>query len=366
MCTRDWETQTGLNCVGVNNTPGANHIAAFYKADEAAGLIGSTANTVITNIIAYGLMHATTTCEQGSYVRQSVSISCDEAKGNKVSTNKNCTYCKSQIERVIQDRLALEEQASSYINSTYVPQKFTADQLHDLRSTCNYVCTQCLVIDLRQELSANMTAECDVTSNTFQKAFIFGMQNQAKIEVARNKQRLQQLGQDVETQNQIDNFSLTMVDSIRNIVTSSTLNSLKQKAIIVQDVVVEPDSTSVVIQNLSQRLSLVMYSTLVASEISQARMYVAIDYATKSKVLELQSQLDQFISKSSYTGLTVYNLLVQVVKQIPSIFIVLFSLLILIAFYWTFAKAGGSIMLHANGHVLDALSDVHDVSESVT
>ena len=126
------------------------------------------------------------------------------------------------------------------------------------------------------------------------------MQNQAKIEVARNKQRLQQLGQDVETQNQIDNFSLTMVDTIRNIVTSSTLNSLKQQAIIVQDVVVEPDSTSVVIQNLSQRLSLVMYSTLVASEISQARMYVAIDYATKSKVLELQSQLDQFISKSSY------------------------------------------------------------------
>jgi hypothetical protein len=109
-----------------------------------------------------------------------------------------------------------------------------------------------------------------------------------------------------------------------------------------------------------------MYSTLVASEISQARMYVAIDYATKSKVLELQSQLDQFISKSSYTGLTVYNLLVQVVKQIPSIFIVLFSLLILIAFYWTFAKAGGSIMLHANGHVLDALSDAHDVSELVT
>lgn len=171
MCTRDWETQTGLNCTGINNTEGASHIAAFYKADQSAGLIGSTANTVITNIIAYGLMHATTICEQGSYIRQSVSISCDEATGNRVSTNKNCTYCRTQIERMIEDRYLLESQASSYPGSTYKPQSFSTDQLHDLRSTCNYVCSQCLVVDLRQELSANMSIDCDVTSTSFQKPF---------------------------------------------------------------------------------------------------------------------------------------------------------------------------------------------------
>lgn len=365
MCTRDWETQTGLNCVGVNNTPGADHIAAFYKADESAGLIGSTANTVITNIIAYGLMYATTTCEQGSYIRQSVSIDCDTNKGNLVSANKNCTYCRTQIERIIQDRLTLENQAASYVGSTYEPQEFTAEQLHDLRSTCNYVCSQCLVIDLHQDLSATMTADCDVTSNTFQKAFVFGMQNQAKIEISRNKQRLQQLGMKVQNDNDIDHFSFTMVETIRNIITSSTLNSLKQQAILTQDVVVESGSTSIVIQNLSQRLSLVMYSTLVASEISQARMQVAIDYATKSKVMELQSQLDQFIAQSSYVGLTIYNLLISVVRQVPSIIIVLISLIILFVFYWTFARAKGTLLLHANGHIMNALEDVEDVSELV-
>jgi hypothetical protein len=346
MCTRDWERQTGLNCVGINNTPGADHLAAFYKADETAGLIGSTANTVVTNIIAYGLMHATTTCEQGSYIRQSVSISCDEATGNRVSTNKNCVYCRSQIERIIQDRYALEAQAAASPGSTYVPQSFTQDQLSNLRSTCNYVCAQCLVVDLEQELSANMTIDCDVTSTNFQKAFVFGMQNQAKLEVARNKQRLQQMGKQLQTQSEIDKFSLTMVNTIQNILTSSTLQSLKQQAIIMQDVIIEPGSTSVVIQNLSQRLSLVMYSTLVSSYVTQARMKVAIDYATKSQVLELQSQLDQFVTASTELGLTIYNLLTNIWKQIPSILVVISALMILAIFYWSFQTAGGTILLH--------------------
>jgi hypothetical protein len=266
-------------------------------------------------------------------------------------SNSNCTYCKAQIERVIQDRLALEALTSS-------PQEFTPQQLHDLRSTCNYVCAQCVVMDVKQELSATMTADCDVTSSSFEKAFLYGMQNQAKIEVEQNKARLQQLGNDLQTQQQIDNFSSNMVTTIRNIITTDTLNSLKQQAILMQELVIEPGSTSIVVQNLTQRLSLVMYASLVSSELTQARMQVAIDYATKSKVLQLQTQLDKAVSTSKEAVVTVYNLLGTVIKQIPAIFIVILCVIILAIFYYSFQNATRAM------YVLDAqetLEKLHDL-----
>jgi ATP-dependent 26S proteasome regulatory subunit len=149
-----------------------------------------------------------------------------------------------------------------------------------------------------------------------------------------------------------------MVTTIRNIITTDTLNSLKQQAILMQELVIEPGSTSIVVQNLTQRLSLVMYASLVSSELTQARMQVAIDYATKSKVLQLQTQLDKAVSTSKEAVVTVYNLLGTVIKQIPAIFIVILCVIILAIFYYSFQNATRAM------YVLDAqetLEKLHDL-----
>jgi len=331
MCTRDWETRNDLNCVGIGNLTGANYLAALYKADESVGLVGSTAQTVISNIVAYGYMYATTQCNQGSYIKQSINIQCDDAKGVLVSSNKNCRYCQNQVEAIIADRNSLEQNTALF-NPNYKIQSYTSQQLYDLRATCNYVCSQCVVMNLRQELSANMTISCDVSSETFQKGFLLGMQTQANIEVAQNASKLIQMGMQVRDKNEIDHFSMTMVDSLKQIITTTKLESLKQQAIMVQELTIEPGSTSVLVQNLSQNLSLVMYSSLISSELSMSKLKVAIDYKDKAEILQLKTDLDAIIKAGKDAGLEAYSILTSIITDAPTIITFVFAILILIGF----------------------------------
>jgi hypothetical protein len=184
------------------------------------------------------------------------------------------------------------------------------------------------------------------------------MKNQAKIEVERNRDKLKQMGTKLESDNEIDRFSVSMVDSIRNIITSSTLQSIKSQAIIMQGVTIEPGSTSVLLQNVTQRLSLAMYSTLVSSHITQSRMMVAIDYKTKSKVIELQSSLTEFIDNTVLIGVTVFKLLSRIVEQVPSLVMVIVGVVFLLIFYQIFIALRAPILLHAGGKVLQFSSAV--------
>jgi hypothetical protein len=211
-------------------------------------------------------------------------------------------------------------------------------------------------MNLKQELSANMTISCDVSTETFQKGFLLGMQTQARIEVAQNASKLIQMGMQVRNQAEIDNFSMTMVDSLKQIVTTTKLESLKQQAIMVQELTIEPGSTSVLVQNLSQNLSLVMYSSLISSELSMSKLKIAIDYKDKAEILQLKTDLDAIIKAGKDTGMEAYSILAGIGRDIPTLITFGFAILILIIFAFVIFKSRAArdwIKKEAKSNIID-------------
>ena len=75
------------------NQPGRDLLSRLYYLDSKGQLDGSSATEIVSNIVAFGFIQASATCDQGFIVDQEVKLECnDAAKGVAVKNNPNCTY----------------------------------------------------------------------------------------------------------------------------------------------------------------------------------------------------------------------------------------------------------------------------------
>lgn len=334
------------------NLPGADLLARFYKLEEKGQLNGNTANGILTNIISYGFVKAMTECKQAFVAQQNISINCDNDEiGKMVQNSPNCLECRKMAEDIITDRMKLENEAKQK-NANYVVQTVSPDiekeylgsiQNDDFSNKidgiCKYVCLQCIALNLNQTLNMKIVEACSVSTPDFINAWTQGMSAQAKEEMAKQQKGLESTG--VNLQENIDDFSLHISDTIKSMTTINILNSLKQSANIIQETKINSGSTSVVIQNVEQTISVNMFSSLISKVYSNFNVQNSIGYSEKSKQIDTDIALQQFVDSAKNTANTIKDLLTTTIGRLGIILIgLLLGILLIFAGIFFFKPSG--------------------------
>jgi hypothetical protein len=339
-CTSVDSTNLKFNCV--KDSEGSNLMARLYNLSDHGQLSGSTANTMISNVVAYGYAVATTTCRQSFLADQKLSINCNNAViGDLVSKNSNCTLCKTMVAEAISKRNALESEAHSQ-NTNYTEQTASESVLENVNGlmpnqndgACKYVCLQCVVDNVDQNIQMRIVDECATNTTEFIDAFTTGMSYQAEAELTKHQNALKNSGYDIRNSSDVSNLSIQMATTIKEMTKVSTLSELQSTAILVQETTIDPNSTSVVINNLSQRISVDMFATLVSKIYNDTSVQDAIDYKSKLQEVEIETQFNNLIDRVSSSVNTLDKLLIDIVGKIiiTVIALLLTALVILAAF----------------------------------
>jgi tetrahydromethanopterin S-methyltransferase subunit B len=221
-----------------------------------------------------------------------IDIKCEnEEIGSIVSDeeqNHNCKMCVEEVQAIMNERDQLESDAL-YYNTTngYTPQTASDHIVKALKGTssanyhdgvCRYVCNQCVIEDVNQEMNMTMTTDCSVTTEVFSEAFVIGMRKEAARQVAKHKNELTLAGYDLSRNENIDSISYHISNSIQQMTRNELLSTLQLGAIAIQSMRILPESTSVVVGNVSQSLTVDMFGTLAAKQYSDKNVKDAINY----------------------------------------------------------------------------------------
>jgi hypothetical protein len=131
-----------------------------------------------------------------------------------------------------------------------------------------------------------------------------------------------------------------MADSITQMTQNVSLNALQQQALNIQQTIIEPESTSIVIQHLVQSISLDMFSTLASSTYNDARMQDAINYQEAVKTIQIETSFNTLIRQLEASASTLESLTLSLVgKVLISIISLLLLGIILFAAYVRFGMS---------------------------
>lgn len=322
----------------VRRHPGAINISRIYALEEQGRLPGGTANGIITNIVSYGFTSAALTCKESFVASQDVTIDCDPIKGEQVRTNPNCIACKQWMQNFIKSREKLEHDAHA-LNPNYIPQtpsKTLMKKWYGLESShddgiCKYVCKQCIAIGINQDLSVKIVNECDVSTETFLSAFLSGMSAQSAEEVRKHQNALNSTGANIQNEKDIKSFGFHIADSLRSMTTISTLNELWQNAFTVQNFTIDSGSTSVVVQNANQTMSVSLIATIVSRLYSNTRIKTSVDYETNREIIKLLTSLNDLVKDVESSADTLEELMKNMFGKIMITVVALIAITILIA-----------------------------------
>lgn len=339
-CTDIDNTSFKFNCV--TDSDGAQIIAALYSLDKHGQLSTDTPNSVISSIVSYGYSTATTTCKQSFLADEEISINCDNAViGDLVANNSNCTLCKSMVNTAIANREALEQEAKTK-NGKYTVQNVSADVALEVEGNlatgndgaCKYVCMQCIVDNVNQDIQMNIVDECATNTTEFLDAFTTGMSYQAEVELTKHTSALKTTGYEIANKSDVKDMSIQIANTIKEMTKITTLSELHSSAVLIQQTTIDPGSTSIVINNLSQRISIDMFATLVSKIYSDESVQNAIDYKTKQELITVETNFKDLIDTVSTTVDTLDKLLTDLVGKliITVIALLLIALIIVAAF----------------------------------
>jgi len=334
--------------------PGADTLARLYRLQDTGQLDGSSANSIISNVVSYGFARATLICKQSFVNQQSQSIQCNNpVLGDLVRNNANCLTCIERAQAVYDDRLALEKEAAAR-NPAYVPQILDknlfigyfglASTHHD--GVCKYVCEQCVVDNVSQNIQMHITAQCAVNPD-FVTAFVNGMTVQARNEIEQRRQGLVKTGAKISSDKDIDQLSIHMATSLKQMLTLTQINSLNQRALNVQNISIEPGSTSVAIQNAEQTISASMFASIISNTMTDKHIQNSIDYTQKQKQIELEEKFASLLESLKTTVSTMQDLLLSTIGKIMiTILTLLFTIAIIFAALFFFRPSfmfGGAL-----------------------
>lgn len=304
---------------------GADTMARFYALEENGQLSGSTAGGIFSSVIAYGYLIANVQCKQAFVADQTVELDCNNSVlGNIVrNENPNCDRCKALAAQVAQDRTLLEQQAHQR-NPAYTEQKVSAhieaqyygEFRDNADGICKYVCLQCVANAVNQNLQMRLVEECATDTTEFVNAWVSGMSSQAEQEITKHQEALKSTGVQIRNQDDIKSLSISMANTIREMTQVEMLNALKQNALIVQETKIEPESTSVVIQNVSQSVALSMFQSIVSKTYTDTRIKAAIDIKDKEQVIKIETSFFDLITSLEQSVKSVEKLVTTIIGQV--------------------------------------------------
>lgn len=338
MCTPCVPSEV-FNCgcfPDTSRTAGADTIARLYALEGNGQLDASSANGIIANVVAYGYTIATLTCQQAFVNQQIFDLECNNAAGQIIRQNPNCVNCIKLALLVAADRQKLEEDAHTR-NPNYTPQVVLpqiaesyfgvlADKSDGI---CKYVCEQCVFENLSQNIQMQLVAECDETSRTFTSAFTQGMSVQAEVSLTQHQQALKSTGLKIQSQEDIKSLSIEMANTIRQMTTIKMLSALKQSAFNVQSMTVDPNSTSVMVQNGSQGITTSMFASIVSQVYTTTNVQNSINYQDKAETIQIETEFTDLVNSLQTTVNTIETLLI---NTIGKIMITLLAMIMIVLF----------------------------------
>jgi hypothetical protein len=346
ICNPEVAPNPNWNCV--QNTDGAQLLATLYFLDSHGQLANSSANGIVSSVVSVGFITASLTCKQSFISSQLLSANCDNAVlGDAVANNVNCIDCKAKMQAVVDLRNKLEADAHQ-INPNYLIQtpdpillkQFNGNFGDRSDGICQYACLQCLVKDVEQTLQTTIDVSCQTSTNSFISAFTTGMSNQAEAELTKHQEALKNAGYDITSQSDIKSLSIQMADSITQMTQNVSLNALQQQALNIQETIIEPESTSVVIQHLVQSISLDMFSTLASATYNDARVQDAVNYTEQVKTIQIETSFNTLIRQLESSASTMEGLVLSLVgKVLISLVAMLLLGIILFAAYVRFGMS---------------------------
>ena len=333
----------------VSDTNGASVLAALFQLDDVGRLDTGSARGIVSNVVAFGFSTAMSQCSQGFIVDQKISVQCDDTiKAEQVSNGRNCALCKQILSHVEDLHDQLEADASA-LNTLFSPPQASeraisfahgSAELTGNDGACQYVCMQCVARNVTQNVNLQISANCDTSTQSFRTAFVSGMNAQARVEIAKHQNALGETGLQVKTVEQMENVAVNLVNSISQMTSTSLLSTLHQQALVIQTTRVDPGSTSVVIQNLDQSVSVSMIATLTSSMFNEEVVRQAINFDEKSQLIKLRTDFNDLLTGLGGTVNTLSDLLSSLTgKIIITLVGILTTVLIVVAaFYFVQAR----------------------------
>ncbi len=310
------------NCI--QDTPGATVLAALYNLSDHGQLDTSSANGIIASIVSYGFLTATTSCKQSFILNQNLSINCDNTVlGDAVANNPNCVACKAIMASLAQARNQLETDAHA-ANPNYTPQVPSQAILDIYNGTlpnhndgaCQYVCLQCIAKDINQTEQMTIDASCNTNTQSYISAFTNGMSYQAQVELGAQQNALKSVGYNIQNEDDVKKLSIQLADSITQMTKTESINALQQQALNIQQTIIDPGSTSVVLQHVNQTISLDMFASLASVTYSDARMKDAINFELTKKEIDIETSFTSLLQSLSTTVTEMNQLLLSIIGKI--------------------------------------------------
>ncbi len=309
-----------------NTTPGSTTLARLYFLEGNGQLDADTTNGILANIISYGFTVANVQCRQSFVDEQDFTVDCDNAViGEQVANSSNCKACLALAKEVRESRQKLEQDAHQ-LNPAYQEQVVDPTILDDWNGAsgdggdgvCKYVCRQCVAENVSQNIQMRIVAECSdrLTSEEFLTAFTSGMSLQAETELTKHQEALKTTGLDIQSQDDIKTLSVEMADTIRQMTTIKILNSLNQLALNIQETKIDSGSTSVVLQNVSQALTVSLFASLVSRAYTDTNVQASIDLSNQRQLVQVETSFTDLINSLETTVRTMESLLLSTVGKI--------------------------------------------------
>lgn len=322
------------------DTAGADTLSRLYFLQETGQLDASTPNAMIANIVSYGYTIANVQCTEAFVNEQTEAIGCTDISGSLVPNNKNCLDCKARAADLLAARQQLEVDAHTR-NPNYTMQvldpsiesnyKGAGNDLY-ASGVCQYVCEQCVLADISQNISMTISESCTsrMSSQEFRNAFVTGMSLQAETELSKHQVGLNNTGLNIQSQDDVKKLSIQIADTINQMTTVTQISSLTTDAFNIQSVIIDPGSTSVVIQQLQQSITVSMFASLVSRVFNDVNVQDSIGYGVRREKVQLDESFTDLVKSLQTTVTTMDNLLLNTVGKVMVILVVLLMIIMLI------------------------------------
>jgi hypothetical protein len=354
-----------MNCGCFQNTAatrGADTLARLYVLEGNGQLDSSSTNGIISNVVAYGYTVATLTCEQAFVNQQTLDLECLSSAGPEVANNVNCKACIALAQKVAADRQKLEEEAHA-INPLYVEQRVSSNILSAYLGVsgdtsdgiCKYVCRQCVFENLSQNIQMRLIADCDSNTKQFTSAFVQGMSAQAEKEISAHQEALKTTGVNIQNQDDIKSMSIEMSNTIFSMTTVKMRSALKQHALNVQSMKIDPNSTSVMIQNGSQGITTSMFASIVSRVFNDTSVKTSINFDSRQTDIQIETSFSDLIKTLETTVNDIETLLLNTVGKVM---VTLLAMIMMIMFVFA------ALFFFKPGFLFGGVGDSEDIQDT--
>lgn len=328
-----------------STSTGSSVLSALYMLENDGSLTGQTTNNMISQIISYGYVTAMQQCKSALVAQQALRVNCDDNplfSQTIAQSSSNCQKCLNYVQSFIDQRNLLDRTAHQ-LNPEYVVPAVSPALLQQMvghlpnrhDGICKYVCQQCIAEDISQSLAVHITTECEVGNQLFLSAFTTGMASEAYNQLSKHKSALQSVF-DVQSDQQLQDLSVQVSNTIRNITGQQNINLLFSWALALQSTSIDQGSTSVVVSNVDQSIDIKMMSSLVSSAYTDAKLQSAINFQENQKIIQLQQSFNDLVSRVRSQVYVIQDLLSSTMGKlmISLIAIVLLAIVGVLAFYY--------------------------------